>query len=127
MKLRDKFSKNDVVISDEVIASIALNAAKDVEGFGSFRANAPDLFNKLFPSSWSPPKKPIRVSSTDGEIKIQLFIHVLESADIQKVSSEIQTAVKNSVQSMTGKVVSKVNVYIDGIDFCEPKQLNEIS
>ena len=127
MRLTEKFNKSSVVISDEVIASIASNAAKDVEGFGSFRANAPDLINKLFPSSWSPPKKPIKVTSADGEIKIQMYIHVRESADIQKVSSEIQSAVKNSVQNMTGKVVSKVNVYIDGIDFCEPDELNENS
>jgi len=33
----------NLVISDDVIASIALNAAKDVEGVSSFAARTPDV------------------------------------------------------------------------------------
>ena len=35
----------------------------------------------------------------------------------------IQRSIKNAVQGMTGKVVSKVNVSVQGIDFDAPTQL----
>lgn len=127
MRLIKKINKSDIVISDDVIASVASTAAEEVEGFGSFCARTPDLFNKLLPSGLSSPGKPVKVISSDSDLIIGLYIKVKESADVLKTSQNIQSAVKTSVQNMTGKIVSKVNVYIQGIDFCEPNELNENS
>lgn len=49
-------------------------------------------------------------------MKIYIHVNITPGTKIPKVASEIQKNVKNAVQSMTGKMVSKVNVSIAGID-----------
>lgn len=122
MGLYDKQSDNGgVVISNEVIASIAANAVKDVEGFGSFANRTPDFLTQALRGSDS--QKAIKVWSLDNDVKIQIYINVKSGANIQSVCTNIQRAVKNAVQGMSGKVVSKVNVSIQGVDYCEPTEL----
>lgn len=123
MIFRDTSSQNGVVIADDVIASIAANAAKDVEGFGSFTTRAPDMVSQVLSVSDKSAFKSIKVRSVDNDVRIQMYINVKSGTNVQAVSAAIQRTVKNSVQSMTGKVVSKVNVCIQGIDFCEPAEL----
>lgn len=115
MSILDRNQQDGLIISDEVIASIAANAVKDVEGFGSFSNRTPDVISQALPNASAP--KPIKVSCTDNDIQIQMYINVKEGTNAQTVSTQVQRAIKNSVQSMTGKVVSKVNVCVQGIDF----------
>ena len=123
MNFIDRTPQNGVVISNDVIASIAANAAKDIEGFGSFTTRAPDMITQLLPVTGNTAPKSVKVFSLDNDVKIQMYITVKSGTNVQTVSTAIQRSVKNSVQSMTGKVVSKVNVCIQGIDFCEPAEL----
>lgn len=123
----NKSASSGVSISDDVIASIAMSAAKEVEGFGSFSPRIPDMLTQILPKAVSPSRKSVKVYNIDGDIKIQLFINVKDGSDVKKVSNDIMSAVKNSVQNMTDKAVSKVNVCVQGIDFCEPDELNENS
>ena len=120
MHISFKKEPQDLIISDEVISRIASNAASDVEGFGSLCARTPDVLSQMLPEKLAPSRKPIKVESRDGDLKISLYINVKPSANVQKVASDVQQAVKSAVQNMTGKVVYKVNVYIHGIDYCEP-------
>ena len=99
----------NLVISEDVIASIALNAAKDVEGVSSFAARTPDV-HSIFKL------KSVRVLPSDNGVKIYIHVNITPGTKIPKVASEIQKNVKNAVQSMTGKMVSKVNVSIAGMD-----------
>ncbi len=109
-----------LVISEEVIASIALNAAKDVEGVAGFAARPPDVHSLM--KMGESPLKSVRVWSGDNDIKLQLYIYIKENQKIPTIAAEVQRNVKNAVQSMTGRVVTKVNVSIAGIDFCEREE-----
>lgn len=112
MNTNERTSENGgIIISNDVIASIAMEAAKDVEGFGSFATRNQSSM------------KSVRVTSLDNDIRVQMYIRVCSDANIQDVSLAIQRNVKNAVQSMTGKVVSKVNISIQGIDFNAPTEL----
>lgn len=104
-----------LVISDEVIASIALNAAKDVEGVAGFAARPPDVHSLL--KLGESPLKSVRVWSGDNDIKLQIYIYIKENQKIPTIAAEVQRNIKTAVQSMTGRVVTKVNVSIAGIDF----------
>lgn len=104
-----------LVISDEVIASIALNAAKDVEGVAGFAVRPPDVHSLL--KMGESPLKSVRVWSSDNDIKLQVYIYIKENQKIPTIAAEVQRNVKTAVQSMTGRVVTKVNVSIAGIDF----------
>lgn len=107
-----------IFISNDVIASIAANAAKDVEGVSGFAYKS---VNRA--GSASDISKAVRVVSQDNDVKIQIGIRVKNGVNLQTVSLNIQRSIKNAVQSMTGKVVSKVNVAVQGIDFDAPTEV----
>ena len=106
-----------LVISDEVIASIALAAIKDVPGVGKPIPRPADttsvagLFEKT--------QKTVEVSKADNVYSITVNITVNEDAKIPAVAAEVQKAVKNAVQEMTSMVVSKVNVVIAGVEISD--------
>ncbi len=104
-----------LVISDEVIASIALGAIKDVPGVGKPVPRPADMTSVagLFEKT----QKTVGVSKADNVYSITLHITVNEDAKIPVVAAEVQKAVKNAVQEMTSMVVSKVNVVIAGVEF----------
>ena len=106
----------NLVISEDVIASIALNAAKDDEGVSSFAARTPDV-HSIFKLGEGAANQPgVRVLSSDNDVKIYIHVNIAPGTKIPKVAADIQKNVKNAVQSMTGKMVSKVNVSIAGMD-----------
>lgn len=107
-----------IFISNDVIASIAANAAKDIEGVSGFAYKS---VNRA--GSASDFSKAVRVVSQDNDVKIQIGIRVKNGVNLQTVSLNIQRSIKNAVQSMTGKVVSKVNVAVQGIDFDAPTEV----
>ena len=115
MSMSEKTQQDTFIISDEVIASIAAKAVGEVDGFGSFSTRALEVISQAIPAA--PNVKPIKVSCNDNDIQIQMYINVKQGNNAQAVSAAVQRAVKSAVQSMTGKVVSAVNVCVHGIDF----------
>ncbi len=109
----DKSKLGDLVISEEVIASIAQSAAHDVEGVASFAPKPTDVIAALKGLDGN---KYVNISIGDSDIKISLYIVVKPGHNIQTVAGEVQKAVKSTVQNMTGKVVSKINVTIAGLE-----------
>ncbi len=105
-------NSSSLIISDEVIASIAINAAKDVSGVTGVEPHPRDLKSVVAITEES--QKYVRVWTGDNEIRLQLFLDIEPDAKIPVVAAEVQESVKNAVQSMTGKVVSKVNIVIAG-------------
>ena len=93
---RGNFS-SDYVISEEVLATIAANAAKDVEGVARRG------------------RRPAAVTMTDYDIRCHVYIDLVHTAKIQEVCRNVQTAVKEAIQNMTGRVVTRVDVSVTGI------------
>lgn len=112
-----------LVISEEVIASIAMSAAEDIKGVSSFATRPADVQTVFKVGGKS--LKHVKVTTVDNEIKLHLFINIANNAKIPIVCSNLQRAVKDAVQAMTGRVVTKVNVSVAGIDFNEPKEIQE--
>lgn len=106
-----------LVISEEVIAAIALNAAKDIDGVAGFAARPPDV-QSIFKIG-DGPLKSVKVWSGENDVKLQLYLIIRDNKKIPAVAAEVQRSVKNAVQNMTGRIVTKVNISIAGIDFCE--------
>lgn len=119
MEIQSKSSMGDLIISDEVVASIAVNAAKDVDGVSSFHSGPVDVVSTIKQGSLKV-MSPVRTHQ-DGDIfSISIYINIAPGKKFQTVATEVQSAVKESIQNMTGKLVNKVNVIIAGIDFDEP-------
>lgn len=103
-------------ISQEVIATIASAAAKEIEGVAGM-ATCPATIKKFLLKS--PSAKSISIVLTDDIAVIDVYVNLKYGAKIPVVSENIQKSVKEAVQTMTGIVVSKVNVFVSGIIFEE--------
>ena len=102
-----------LVISEDVIATIALNAAKDVDGVAEFGNRPTDLYTTFKFNTEN--LKHVKVSLSSFDIKVHLYVVLNSTAKIQEVSENIQNAVKDAIQNMIGRVVTRVDVTITGI------------
>lgn len=102
-------------ISEDVIATIARVAALEIEGVASLAEPASGRF---FPRGFG--RKPIHIELSDDFVEIRLSLSLEFGAKIGDVCRSVQQNVKENVQVMTGRAVSKVNVMVSGIVF--PKE-----
>ena len=121
MEIVSKSSMGELVISNEVISSIAINAAKAVDGVSSFYNGPVDVVNTIKQGCLRV-MSPVRIIQDGDDFSISIYINVSPGKKFQTVATEVQSAVKESVQNMTGKLVKKVNVIVAGIDFDKPAQ-----
>ena len=105
---------NNIVIEDEVIATIAGIAVSEVSGgITEVLSGKKNL------------AKGIKVETKEGETKIDVNIIVEYGVRIPDVAFEIQNKVKKSVEEKTGLKVSGVNVHIQGVktEINEPQEI----
>lgn len=124
MEINTSTSMGELVISEEVISAIATNAAKDVEGVAGFSNRPVDVMNTIKKCSLKV-MSPVRVLADGDDLNISIYVNMRPGIKIRKAAEDVQVAVKDSVQNMTGRLVSKVNVIIAGIEFEEPKSSDE--
>ena len=109
-----------VNISEDVIAIIAWEAMREVEGFGGPAAGIPgDLAELIGRRSAS---RGVRIVKEEKSVSVDVYITVRFGYSVTKVSRDIQEAVSKAVQDMTGVPVSAVNVSVTGIAFEKTKQ-----
>ena len=103
-----------IQISEDVVASIAANAAMEVEGVGSLMGtNVSDFMGGKKLTA-----KGVRVESgEDGKIIVNLFIAVRYGSVVSDVAKKVQQVVFTALESMTGFKISAVNVNVGGIVF----------
>lgn len=68
------------------------------------------------------PSKGVKVDMNETTATIDLYIVVDYGVRIPELSWEIQENVKNSVETMTGLDVQKVNIHIEGVSFEKEKE-----
>ena len=103
-------------ISSNVIATIAKSAAAEVEGIYDI-AKIPSDLKGMF--GRVQPVKPVSVEITDEIAEITVNVILTGGYKIPVVAENVQKSVKESVQSMTGITVSKVNMVVAGVRFPE--------
>lgn len=118
-------NSNNLIISEEVIAKIASAAAKEVEGVADV-VNKPMAVNNVDSiKSVIKTKKvmsPVRVEFRDNQIMLDVYVRLCEGIKIADVALTVQQKVKEEVQNMTGKVVSRVNLYVCEVELCKDKK-----
>lgn len=96
-------------ISEDVVKKIAGLSAIEVKGVASLSENKK--------SAGILSTSPVSVKNLGGVIEVTVKIIVNNNVNVSRVSVNVQNSVKDSVQSMTGIPVSKVNVVVDGVEF----------
>ncbi len=110
-----------VTFASEVIAIIASLAAGEVKGIASMSGSTFEgITEKLGRKSYT---KGVKVEVGNEEAAVDLFVIVRYGFRIHDVCVEIQNAVKNAIETMTGLRVVEVNVNVTGIQLeKEPKE-----
>lgn len=116
MEITTEINQGKLTISEEVLESIAMNAAKDIEGVSSFSNRPNDVVSTIKQRSLKV-MSPVRILQDGDDLNISIYINVKQNVKIQEIAVAVQQNVKEAIQNMTGKLVSKVNVIIAGIDF----------
>ena len=101
-----------LVISEEVIAKISSTAALEIPGVAELKAKPANVGEVIAQGG----HKGIRVRTSDGVIRVDVYLTLKLGAKIREVSEGVQRSVKDNVQNMTGRVVDSVNVHIEDID-----------
>ncbi|OJU13872.1 MAG: hypothetical protein BGN88_01710 [Clostridiales bacterium 43-6] len=107
MSENNKDSVGNVLISDDVIAKIAATAALDVDGVAGIIAKPSDLRKFVNKENSS---KSVSVINNETGISIDIYLKLKTGIRIQDVALTVQGVIKEAVQNMTGRVVTKVNV-----------------
>lgn len=120
MEISKQTPQGGVIISEEAVSSIVTNAAKDVNGVTGF-SNKPDDVVSTIKKGSLKVMSPVRVFQDGDDLDISVYINIASGIKIQPVAEEVQRVVKEAVQNMTGKLVSKVNVIIVSVEDHEPE------
>lgn len=99
-------------ISDDVIITMSKLAALDVKGVAGLDGEVGKI-NKISGNG------PIKISMIGDVAAIDIRIIVKVGEKACDVAQEVQTAVKENVQNMTGVTVARVNVTVSGISLAQ--------
>jgi len=112
--------QGSVHISEEVIAIIAREAVREVDGFGSFATTlGGEIAERL--GSKKLTHRGVKVHTAENEVSVEIFILVQYGAVIHSVAAAAQEAVASSMEAITGLAVKSVNVTVCGIVFEKEK------
>jgi len=110
MEVTREAVKSRLKISDDVIITVARLAALDVKGVAG-------LGGEVGKMSKVRKHGPIRITMMGDVAAIDISIVIKSSEKACNVAQEVQSAVKENVQNMTGIAVARVNVNVCGVVF----------
>lgn len=103
-----------VRIADDVVATIAELAAKEVKGIIGMSGGIADSITEMLGKK--NPTKGIKVEVGEKETAIDLYVVVEYGVRIPDISWQVQENVKKAVETMTGLSVVEVNIHIQGVN-----------
>jgi len=110
----ESVSTGCVSISSEVISIIASMAASGIEGVSSMISSISSGFAEFLGKKNV--AKGVKVEIKENDVQIDLYITVEYGAKIPDVAWNVQSSVKNEVESMTGLNVTDVNIHVEGVN-----------
>ena len=112
----------NVKISVDVIATVASIATNEIKGVAGMSGNALGGIADILGGKKSKGKG-VKVEISENSCVIDLNIVVDYGVRIPDIAWDVQENVKNSVESMTGMTVTKVNIHVEGINFDKEKEV----
>ncbi len=113
-------AQSNVKISTDVVATIAAIATGDVKGVAGMSSSLVNGIAEIF-SAKKNLSKGVKVDIKENTVVIDLYIAVDYGMRIPEIAWEVQENVKNDVETMTGLVVEKVNIHVEGVSFEKAK------
>lgn len=111
-------------ISEDAIAGIVSMVVAQIKGIsgmsGSMTSGLTEMLGKKNLT------KGVKVELNNQDIVIALSIFVEYGVKIPKLALEIQSQVRNSIQTMTGLQVKEVNINVQGISFEHTEPVEDV-
>ncbi len=104
----------NVMISEDVIATIVSHAVSEVEGVVGLNVKAgADIAELIGKKNWG---KGVKVVITEEDaLEIDCNVTICYGHSVVTVAKAVQDAITNAVESMTGVEIKSVNVNVCGI------------
>ena len=112
MEKTEKDVKGRLMISEDVISTIAVNAVKDIDA--EIKPQPKSVIDII---TQKPESRRVKVGYVDDVVELSISITVKNTAKATAVAEQVQEKVKSAVQSMTGLTVARVNVTVADIAF----------
>ena len=107
-------ANGSVQISEDVIATIVAHAVTEVKGIvGLSTKPGADIAEFIGKKNWG---KGIKIYiSEDNEVSIDCNVTVSYGQSVVSVAKDVQAAIHNAVEELTGVTIAAVNVNVCGI------------
>lgn len=109
-----------IIFADDVIATIAALAAADVQGVASMSGGVVEGLTEMLGKKNL--TKGVKVEVGSEEAAVDISVNVRYGFAIQEVCQNLQNAIKNAIETMTGLRVVEVNVYVQSVVFEKPAE-----
>ena len=108
-------------ISEEVIAAIAVGAAREVEGVSGMMTAMGGSVTDLLNNKKNAQKvaRGVKIDMTGVDLVLDLYLTVEFGHPIPEVAENAQKAVASAVEAMTGCQVGAVNIHVGGVTMPE--------
>jgi uncharacterized alkaline shock family protein YloU len=107
-----------VEISDDIVTSMAAIAASSIKGVYIAKSGVMVGITSIF--SRNDYSRGIKVDINENTVVLDININVEYGSNLNEIARQVQTAVKNEIETMTELSVSAVNVRV--VNFTENKQ-----
>ena len=114
MDKREQNELGTIKISDEAIGVISGLAALEVQGVASMAHGTVEGIAEML--GVKPPHgKGVKVEVQNEEVRIELNMLVEFGVDIPTICQKVQDRVREAVEDMTGLIVARVDVSVQGV------------
>ena len=103
-----------VKISDEVVAIIAGLACSEVKGIVGISSGIVGGITQIL-SGKKNLSKGVKVNVGEDDASIDVYIVVEYGVKITEVAKEVQSNIKRAVETMTGIVVTSINIFVQNV------------
>jgi len=111
----DTNQNGSVTFASDVLATIAALAANEVEGVVSLGGTSG--LADIFKGQSRNLTRGVKVETGDNTVKVEVVIIVDFGSPIPDVAYAIQENVKKAIETMSGMMVSTVDVHVQGVSF----------
>lgn len=112
--VKDEKEGGEVLIANDVIATIACVAATEVEGIASMSGNLTnEIIGKLGVKNSG---KGAKIELNEKEVRVELSVTMQYGYSIPKVCAQVQERVAAAIRNMTGLDVVEVSLHVVGVN-----------
>ena len=107
----------NIKISEEVIAAIAVGAAREVEGVSGMMTSLGNSVTDLMTNKKNAQRvaKGVKIDMSEASLNMDLYLTVQYGNPIPEVAENVQKAVISAVEAMTGCTVGAVNIHVGAV------------